>query len=116
MDLILTHDRGNRVTLTMKDGDAKEEARLFRPALRQPLLTAALGFPLLGLFADTGLFVISPPLQFPEEPFPRKLFLGDFERFLDVVVEDFDFHSSLVCTFPGDACKDFFSVQPGGGV
>ena len=102
--------------LTMKDGDATEVERLFRPALRQPLLTATLGFPLFGFLADTGLFIIPPPLQFSEEPFPRKLFLRDFERFLDIVVEDFDFHSSLVCTFPGDACKEFFPKRPGGGV
>src|SRR6476660_421809 len=104
------------VGLMMEDGDADEPRGLFRPALRQPLLTATLGFPLFGFLADAGLFVIPPPLQFPEEPFPRKLFLCDFERFLDIVVEDFDFHSSLVCTFSGDACKEFFPKRPGRGV
>src|SRR5574338_434657 len=112
MDLVLTHEQG---TNQAESGEWRCGRRksLFRPALRQPLLTATLGFPLLRFLADTGLFVVSPPLQFPEEPFARKLFLRDLEGFLDVVVENFDFHSSLFCAFPGDACKEFLPERPG---
>jgi hypothetical protein len=55
----------------MKDGEREWTERLFRPALRQPLLTATLGFPLFRLFPHAGLLVIPPALQFPEEPFSR---------------------------------------------
>jgi hypothetical protein len=41
---------------------------LFRAALRQPLLTATLRFPLFRLFSDAGLLVVSTPLQFSEKP------------------------------------------------
>lgn len=86
------------------------EGRLLRLTLRQPLLTPPLRFALLGFLPDTWLFVKPPPLQFAEESFPRKLLLGNFESFLDVVIEDFDFHSSGLCAFPGDACTGFFLV------
>lgn len=107
---------GEGIELTMKDGDANERRGLFRPALRQPLLTATLSFPLFRLFPNTGLFVIPTALQFSEEPFSRQFFLRDFEGFLDIVVEDFDFHSSLVCAFPGDACTERLPERPGAGV
>lgn len=86
------------------------EGRLLWLTLRQPLLTPPLCFSLLSLFPDTRLFVKPPALQFTEESFPRELFLGNFERFLDVVIEDFDFHSSGLYAFPGDACTGFFLV------
>lgn len=86
------------------------EGCLFRLTLRQPLLTPALRFALLGFFPDARLFVKPPPLQFTEESFPRELLLGNFERFLDIIIEDFDFHSSRLCAFPGDACTGFFLV------
>ena len=78
--------------------------------LRQPLLTPPLRFALLGFLPDTRFLVKPPTLQFAEESFPRELFLGNFEGFLDVIIEDFDFHSSRLCTFPGDACTGFFLV------
>lgn len=81
---------------------------LLRLALRQPLLTATLSLTLLGFLPDARLLVVPPPLQFPEEPFPRELFLRNLERFFDVVIEDFDFHSFRFRTFPGDACANFF--------
>jgi hypothetical protein len=86
------------------------EGRLLWLALRQPLLTPPLRLALLGFLPNTRLFVKSPTLQFAEESFPRKFFLGNFEGFLDVIIEDFDFHSFRLCTFPGDACTDFFFV------
>jgi len=55
-------------------------------------------------------FVKPPAFQFAEESFPRELLLGNFEGFLDVIIEDFDFHSSRLSTFPGDACIGFFLV------
>ena len=96
-----------------------EEDSLFRLALRQPLLTTPLRLPLLGLLPDARLLVVPPPLQFPEEPFPRELFLRNFERFFDVVIEDFDFHSFRFRAFPGDACAndiDFAPDRLSGGV
>ena|SRR5689334_11332797 len=91
---------------------------LLRLALRQPLLTTPLRFPLLGFLPDARFLVVSPPLQFPEEPFARELFLRNFERFFDVVIEDFDFHSSRFRTFPGNACAECFPAPDrlGGGV
>ena len=82
--------------------------RLLWLALRQPLLTAPLRFALLGFLPDTWLFVKPPALQFSEEPFPREFLLGNFESFLDVIIEDFDFHSSRLRAFPGDTCRGFF--------
>ena len=78
--------------------------------LRQPLLTPPLCLALLGFLPDTWLFVKPPSLQLPEESFARELFLGNFESFLDVIIEDFDFHSSRLCNFPGDPCTGFFLV------
>jgi len=78
--------------------------------LRQPLLTPPLRLAFLGFFPDTRLLVKPPTFQFAEESFTRELFLGDFEGFLDVIIEDFDFHSSRLSTFPGDACTGFFLV------
>src|SRR4051812_34249657 len=86
------------------------EGRLFWLTLRQPLLTPPLCFSLLSLFPDTRLFVKPPTLQFAEEPFPREFFFGNFECFFDVIIEDFNFHSSDLCAFPGDACRGFFFV------
>jgi hypothetical protein len=84
------------------------EGRLLWLTLRQPLLTPPLCLTLLGFLPDTRLFVKSPALQFSEESFPREFLFGNFESFLDVIIEDFDFHSSRLCTFPGDACRGFF--------
>ena len=84
------------------------EGRLLRFTLRQPLLTPPLGFALLGFLPDARLLVKPSALQFAEESFPREFLLGDFEGFLDVIIEDFNFHSSRLCTFPGDACIGFF--------
>ena len=78
--------------------------------LRQPLLTPSLCLALLGFLPDTRLLVKPSTLQFAEESFPREFLLGNFEGFLDVIIEDFDFHSSRLCTFPGDACTGFFLV------
>jgi hypothetical protein len=85
--------------------------RLLRLTLRQPLLTPPLSFALLGFFPDARLLVKPSPLQFAEESFPREFFLGNFEGFLNVIIEDFDFHSCCLRTFPGDACTDFFFVR-----
>jgi hypothetical protein len=84
------------------------KGRLLWLTFRQPLLTPPLRLALLGFLPDTRLFVKPPALQFAEESFPRKLLLGNFEGFLDVIIEDFDFHSFRLCTFPGDACTSFF--------
>jgi len=120
VDLLLTHGPERRA-----DGRAEldESNELVRRgslgfALGQPLLTTSLRFPLLGLFPDAGLLVVPPPLQFAEEPFPRELLLRNFERFFDVVIEDFNFHACRLCTFSGDACPDFLrpTDRPGGGV
>lgn len=114
MDLVLTHEeKRNKVG---GGGWRLKTGRLFGAALGQPLLTAALCFPLFGFLADARLLVVPPPLQFPKEPFSGKLFLRNFERFLDVVIEDFDFHSSRVRTFPGKACAECLPDRPGGGV
>ena len=86
------------------------EGRLLWLTLRQPLLTPPLRLALLGFLPDTRLFVKPPPLQFAEKSFPCEFFLGNFKGFLDVIIEDFDFHSFRLCTFPGDACRGFFLV------
>ena len=93
----------------IRTGKPAEEPLLWL-TLRQPLLTSPLRLALLGLFPDTRLFVKPPAFQFAEESFPRELLLGNFEGFLDVIIEDFDFHSSRLSTFPGDACIGFFLV------
>lgn len=87
------------------------ERRLLWLALRQPFLAPTLRFSLLGFLPHARLLVKPPTLQFPEEPFPRELLFGNFEGFLDVIVEDFDFHSCRLFTFPGDACTGFFLVR-----
>ena len=104
MNLFLTHEE-KRNEAGVADGDSMN-GKLFGATLGQPLLTAALGFPLFGFLADTRLFVIPPTFQFSKESFSGKLFLRNFERFLDVVIEDFNFHSSRVRTFPGKACAE----------
>lgn len=86
------------------------ERRLLWLTLRQPLLTPPLRLALLGFLPDTRLLVKPPTLQFAEESFPSEFLLGNFESFLDVIIEDFDFHSFRLCTFPGDACTGFFLV------
>ena len=93
----------------IRTGKLAEELLLWL-TLRQPLLTSPLRLALLGLFPDARLFVKPPAFQFAEESFPRELLLGNFEGFLDVIIEDFDFHSSRLSTFPGDACIGFFLV------
>ena len=87
------------------------EGRLLWLTLRQPFLTPTLCLALLGFFPDARLLVKPPTLQFPEEAFPRELLFGNFEGFLDVIIEDFDFHSSRLSTFPGDACTGFSLVS-----
>ncbi len=83
---------------------------LLRLPLRQPFLATPLRFPLLSLLPDARLFVVPTSLQFSEEPFARKLFLGNLERFFDVIIEDFDFHLFRFRTFPGDACANLGPV------
>lgn len=87
------------------------ERRLLWLTLRQPLLTTTLRFAFLGFLPDARLLVKPPALQFPEEAFPRELLFGNFEGFFNVIIEDFDFHSSRLFTFPGDACTGFFLVR-----
>ena len=86
------------------------EGRLLWLTLRQPLLTTTLCLALLGFLPDARLLVKPPTLQFPEESFSRELLFGNFEGFLDVIIEDFDFHGSSLRAFPGDACTGFFLV------
>jgi hypothetical protein len=86
------------------------EGRLLWLTLRQPFLTPPLCLALLGFLPDTRLFVKPPPLQFAEESFPREFLLGNFKGFLDVIIEDFDFHSFRLRAFPGNACTGFFLV------
>jgi hypothetical protein len=112
-DLILAHGQ-ERIRMPWKDAINRTgepvEGLLLRLTLGQPLLTPPLRLSLLGFLPDTRLFIKSPTLQFAEESFPRELLLGNLEGFLDVIIEDFDFHSSRLCTFPGDACTGFFLV------
>jgi len=100
----------------LRGGDQRNgravEGSLFRLPLRQPLLTPALRFTLLGFFPDARPFVKSSAFQFAEESFPREFFLGDLEGFFNVIIEDLDFHSFRLSTFPGDACAGF-SIDPG---
>ena len=86
------------------------ERRLLWLTLRQQLLKPPPRIALLGFLSDTRLFVKHPPLQFAEESFPREFLLGNFEGFLDIIIEDFDFHASRLSTFPGDACLGFSLV------
>jgi hypothetical protein len=74
-------------------------------------LTPPLRLKLLGFSPDTRLFVKHPPFQFAEESFSCEFLLGNFERFLDIIIEDFDFHASRLCAFPGDACIGFLSQK-----
>jgi hypothetical protein len=92
-----------------RTGESVQE-RLLWLTLRQPLLTSPLCLALLGFLSDTRFFVKPPTFQFAEESFPREFLFGNFESFLDVIIEDFDFHSSRLCAFPGDACIGFFLV------
>ena len=71
---------------------------------------AAVALKLLGFLSDARLFVKPPPLQFAEESFPREFFLGNFESFLDIIIEDFNFHAFSLHAFPGDACIGFSFV------
>ena len=89
------------------------EGHLLWLTLRQPLLTPPLRLALLGFFPDTRLLVKPPALQFAEESFTRKFLFGNFEGFFDVIIEDFDFHSARLRTFPGNACTGFFFVATG---
>jgi hypothetical protein len=77
----------------MCDREGTDVRALLRTAFRQPLLPAALSFPLLGFAPDAGLLIVPTALEFSEQTFTGQLFLGDLERLLDVVVENFDFHS-----------------------
>ncbi len=92
------------------EGASPVERRLLWLTLRQPLLTAPLRLALLGFFSDAWLLVKPPALQFAEESFPCKFLFGNFEGFFDVIIEDFDFHSARLRTFPGNACTGFFLV------
>ena len=83
------------------------EGGLLWLTLRQQFLTPPLRLKLLGFLPDARLFVKPPTLQFAEESFPREFLFGNFEGFLDVIIEDFDFHASRLSTFPGDACIGF---------
>jgi len=85
------------------------EGRLLWLTLRQPLLTTTLCLALLGFLPDARLLVKPPTLQFPEESFSRELLFGNFEGFLDVIIEDFDFHAFSLRAFSGNACYRFFS-------
>jgi hypothetical protein len=76
--------------LSVEGSTVKE--RLLRAALGQPLLPAPLSFPFLGFASDAWLLIIAPALQFPEQTFTREFLLGNLESFLDVIVENFDFH------------------------
>ena len=89
--------------------DETVEGRLLWLTLRQQLLTPPLRLKLLGFLSDARLFVKPPPLQFAEESFPREFLLGNFEGFLDVIIEDFDFHAFSLRAFSGNACYRFFS-------
>ena len=86
------------------------EGRLLWITLRQQLVTPPFRLKLLGFLPDTRLFVKPPALQFAEESFTCQFLLGNLEGFLDIIIEDFDFHASRPCAFPGDACIDFFLV------
>jgi hypothetical protein len=59
---------------------------------RASVLTAPLSFALLGLLSHAGLLVKASAFQFAKQTFSGELLFGDFQRFLDVVVEDLDFH------------------------
>jgi hypothetical protein len=113
-DLILAHGQGREMKpvrgMRSTEWASRLKGRLLWLTLRQPLLTPPLRFALLGFLPDTRLFVKPSALQFSEESFPREFLLGNFESFLDVIIEDFDFHSSRLCAFPGDACTGFFLV------
>lgn len=122
-DLILAHGRGKNVKalrgMCQPNGQAAGKC-LFRFTLRQPLLTPPLCFALLGFLSDTRLFIKPSALQFAEEPFPREFLFGNLEGFFNVIIEDFDFHSFRLSTFPGNACTGFFLEpawpRPGGAV
>ncbi len=86
------------------------EGRLLWLTLRQQLLTPPLRLKLLGFLSDARLFVKPPPLQFAEESFPREFFLGNFESFLDIIIENFNFHAFSLRAFSGDACIGFSLV------
>ena len=79
------------------------ERRLPWLTLRQQLVTPTLRLKLLGFLPDTRLFEKHPPLQFAEQSFSCQLLLGNLEGFLDIIIENFDFHASYLCAFPGDA-------------
>src|SRR3989442_1564686 len=77
--------------------DAREsvqirKGRLLGLVLGQPLLAPALGFTLLVLSLQAGLLVKPATLELPEQPFASQLFLGDLQRFFDVVVKNLNFH------------------------
>jgi len=112
-DLILAHGQGGYGGLwrnAINRTGEPVEGRLLWLTLRQPFLTPPLRLAFFGFLPDTRLLVKPPTLQFTEESFPREFLLGNLEGFLDVIIEDFDFHSSRLCTFPGNACRGFFLV------
>jgi len=98
------------IRVGIKQADKPMKGRLRRHTLCQQLITPTLRLKLLGFLPDTRLFIKHPPLQFAEESFSRELLLGNFEGFLDIIIEDFDFHASRLSTFPGDACLGFSLV------
>ena len=91
-------------------GARTTKGRLRWLTLRQQLLKPPPRLKLLGFLPDTRLFVKHPPLQFAEESFSCEFLLGDFEGFLDIIIEDLDFHAFRLRAFPGDACRGFSLV------
>ncbi len=83
------------------------EGRLRWLTLRQQLLKPPPRLKLLGFLPNTRLFVKHPPLQFAEQSFSCQLLLGNLEGFLDIIIENFDFHASRLRAFPGNARIDF---------
>ncbi len=81
-------------------GENRRWRILFRTTFCQPLLPAPLGFPFFRLPPDARLLIIPPALQFSEQPFTGKFFLGDLESFLDIIIENFDFHIWTTFDFP----------------
>ena len=72
------------------------ESGLSDAVLRQPFLAAALGFTFLILFLEAGFLVKSATFKLPEQALAGELLFGDLQGFFDIVIEDFDFHSSYV--------------------
>jgi hypothetical protein len=81
--------------LGIQGRDKNESGRVNRNLLTPPgawRATSADAAALPAAWLSCGRWVKPSPLQFTEEAFACQLLLGNFERFLDVVVENFDFH------------------------